>query len=197
MTLWRRAPRSVYEVYDEEGYLSGEGEPIGGPESADESFGQTAVSQTAVSCKDSRTVRLFALGLLSVVTVSAAAIVAVGVSRHPNAPALGVARRDGVYPTRPSAGRSGWIPRTHTTVKAAAVSAIAASAAPQVHPRVGGYSHSILRQQGFARGRPYVVYAATAEIQASSDAAGKAVWGTGESSFTSEARIDGEFGFER
>lgn len=208
MTLWRRAPRSVYEVYDEEQYLSDEGEPIGEPESVSEGFGQTAVSQTAVSYNGPRTVRLFALGLLSVVTVSAAAIIAVGVLRHPNAaPTLGVARRDRVYPTRPSAAfesatptskvRSGWTSPTHTTVKAGAISVIAASVVPQVRPQVDGHSESSTRQQGFARDWHSVVHDTTAQIQASSDVEDKAVWGAGEPSLTNEARIDGEFGFER
>jgi hypothetical protein len=204
MTLWHRAPRSVYEVYDEEQYLSGEGNPVGEPGSAGEDLGQTSVPY-----RGPRTVRLLALALLAVVTVSALGIVAVGLVRHPKVvPALGVARREHTHSSRTSAIFKSTTPvstvrpgltahvRAITRVSAAspaAASAITASTAPR--PR--GPSRSGLPQQRFATYGRSSKDTPAAPLQSSSSIASETVWVTGESPLTNETRIADEFGFER
>jgi hypothetical protein len=114
MTFWRRAPRSVYQVYDEESYLSGEGAPAGvgepvasdelvstgtpagasGPAGAGGLAGDERERMVALS-HGLRTVRLLALSLLGIVTAIAATIVAAQVLHHSQAaPAPVVAHRD-------------------------------------------------------------------------------------------------------
>jgi hypothetical protein len=199
MTLWRRAPRSVYRVYDEEQYLSGEGEPSSEPGPVGEDLGQTTVPYSSP-----RTIRLLALGLFAVVTASAAVIVAVGVLSHPKAaPTLGVARHERTHPSRilavpesttpAPAVRPGWTAHAQTVVKVGAASATTASAALQQRSN----SRSVSPRRRFAAGGFSAVYAPTASAQPSSDVAREVVWGTSEAPLANEARIDGEFGFER
>lgn len=127
MTLWRRAPRSVYQVYDEESYLSGDGaaasvgEPTGasgldgvsGPAGAGRSAGEEREQMETLS-HGPRAVRLLALGLLGVVSVIAATIIAAQTLHHSQAPPAPIAgRRDRV--------RSAWTATPHSPTPASRV----------------------------------------------------------------------------
>jgi hypothetical protein len=95
MTLWRRAPRSVYQVYGEDQYLAGDGEPV--REDRDEA---------EVQSHGSRSGRLLAFGLLAGVMASALGLVALDVLRHsPPAHSTAVAHSGPVqqsYPAEPA-----------------------------------------------------------------------------------------------
>lgn len=218
MTFWRRAPRSVYRVYDEDQYLAGEPEHVGEGEPAGEDREQTA----AVS-RGPRSVRLLALGLLAAVTTSAAAIVAVEVSRHSQtASAPPVARRDRAHPAGPAVPR----PPMPASRRWLGPTATPMASAPAVPERAMRRSVTASLSSAVTRGRS-APYSSTAPTQPSVGAADMAVWHTGESLSAggcspigeppardrsparggllttgeslsaSELHTDGEFGFER
>jgi hypothetical protein len=111
VTLWKRAPRSVYSVYGEQEYLSG------GDLDAGEQESSPAIAYEPSSA--SRSTRLLGLGLLVGVILSAIALVALNAS-HPGAPSRGdIGRRAPVdqasAPVRPrSVTHARTLPGTYT-----------------------------------------------------------------------------------
>jgi hypothetical protein len=194
MSFWRRAPRSVYQVYDEEQYLAGESETAGEGELASEDHEQITVP-TQVPTHGPRSVRLLALGVLAVVTVSAASIVAVAARHHSQTgPVPVVAHRGRTHPawttepelpTRVSQAQPSRTPRVVLVASAPVVPKLPAhSSAVSSSRRVGMDERSVMPPSG-------------APMQPSSEVADAAAWPTNESSPTNESQIDDEFGFER
>lgn len=187
MTLWHRAPRSVYQVYDEEQYFAGEDEPV-----------VEDREQPAPSSHDPRSVRLLALGLLATVTLSVAGIVAVDALRRSHTtPAPAVSRRDPTRQARPvalsppmpaSGGERGSAVRTMTIATPVPVPAVSERPARRpavVSPRCVG----VPGRSG--------AYPLAAPIERTVAAADVASWHASESPPTDESQVDGEFGFER
>ncbi len=205
MTLWRRAPRSVYRVYDEESYLSGEGaaagvgEPAGAspPAGADRSA-DGGYEQVEALSHSPRVVRLLTLGLLGVVTAIAATIVAAQLLHHSQAAQAPVA----VHRDR---GRSAWTatPRPPTpappvrpgsrTRTATVAPVVSASAIPAPPARIS----AVVSSGGSGRSGASAVSPLASRMRPSPVVADVALLPAGESLSESESHTDGEFGFER
>lgn len=193
MTLWRRAPRSVYRVYDEESYLSGEGASagVGGP--ADDGR-----EQLAPPLRGPRALRLLALGLLGIVTAIAATIVAAQLLHHAQTDPPVAARRDrtgSVWamasqpPTPASREHPGSTTRSVTAAPVALAPAIPATPA---HSSVAASLGGSARRSGGS-----VVSALVPPTRPSTGVANAAWLSASESLAANESRANGEFGFER
>jgi hypothetical protein len=192
MSLWRRAPRSVYRVYEEEQYLAGEGEPpVEDLPAAEDREAIAALS------RGSRYGRLLPLGLLAAVTASATGIAAMAIMRRPyKAPVPAVAHRDRAHPTRPAASalpmpvsraRPGSIARAVKTVSLIS---------PPVAAGPAAHRFAVVSPGPIGMGGRSAVYAPTSPIQPAAGAADMATWHTSELSATNESHADNEFGFE-
>jgi hypothetical protein len=222
VTFWRRTPRSVYQVYDEERYLAGEDAPGGVSEPAG-AVGPVGDEREQMQAQSHgpRVVRLLALGLLGVVTAAAAIIVAVQMLHHTKAVSAPIAaRRDHTRsvwtPSQPPVpawrAQPGSITRTVRAAPVASAPIVPAAAPP---------SSAATSSRGFGGSGGTVVSPPTPLTRSSAGIADAASWPTSElppangspsangslleggSSVTSvfpptnESHVDGEFGFER
>jgi hypothetical protein len=194
MTLWRRAPRSVYQVYDEESYLAGEDAPAGMGEPVD-SGGPVGVGLPAHEERERmttlshgpRAVPLLTFGLLGVVAAVAAIIVVVQLPHRPRAaPAPVVAHRDRTpstwvsEPQQPKpALRSRLGSPTQAVTAAPAVSAPAASAETP-------HRFATPSSRGFGKSGGSAVYPSTPLTLPSAAIAGTASWPTSELALADE-----------
>jgi hypothetical protein len=209
MTLWHRAPRSVYQVYDEESYLSGEGaaagvgEPTGasGPAGAGRSAGDGRERMEAPS-HGPHAVRLLTLGLLGLVTAIAATIIVVQALHHSQAaPAPVTSHRDRTRsawtatsqppmpkPTPASRVQPGSTTRTVTSESVAS--------APVV-PVPPAYISAAVSSGGSGRSGASAISPLASPTGPSAGVADAASLPVGEPLSASESHTDGEFGFER
>ena len=204
MTLWRRAPRSVYQVYGEESYLSGEGVAagVGEPAGADGLPGAGRSTdggheQMEALSHSPRAIRLLMLGLLGVVAAIVATIVAAQVLHHSQAaPAPVVVHRDRTrsawtatsqLPTPTPPVRAG--SRTRTATFAPVVSASAIPAPP-------AHISAAVSSGGSGRSDTSVVSPLASPMRSSPVVADAALLPAGEPLSASESHADGEFGFE-
>jgi hypothetical protein len=222
MTFWRRAPRSVYQVYDEESYLSGEGaaagvgEPVGasGPVDAGRPVGDGREHMEALS-HGPRAARLLILGLLGVITAVAAIIVAAHVLHHSRAaPSPVAAHRDRTRSAwtampQPPTPASRERPRSTTrTVTSAPVASVPALPAPSSHSFAAASSGGSGRSDASAVSplasptQPLVGIADAASLPASELPSTDELSSTNASlpeaasPSANELHTDGEFGFE-
>jgi hypothetical protein len=213
MTLWKRAPRSVYQVYDEEQYLAGSDlpgseeiglghesqAPTNGSGQIDPGYPKDPGAAPGVYTRQERdglaerfrqrnSSRVLALGLLSVVTATATGLVALGVSRH-SAPPLAPVRRVPVRRQRSemaaASASTSAVPYRRVVVEPLGPERVASG--PMVLPsrRVGTSAHP-------AAGPP------AASIERLAEVVDVARWHATESQpMTAESQGDDEFGFER
>jgi hypothetical protein len=227
MTLWHRAPRSVYQVYDEEQYLSGadvpDGEETGpGHESqapasgigqidpeCPQDLGEMTGEHTrrerdglAERSRQRSLGRMLALSLLCVVTASVACLVAFAVSRH--SAATPPVHRALARPLRSVVSGSN-VPMSKMSASSVSASAVSVYPSPDrravVKPveleRVASGPMVVPPRRVGTSARP-VAGPPPAPIERLGEVADVARWHATESlPTTTESQIDDEFGFER
>lgn len=216
MTLWHRAPRAVYRVYDEDEYFAGTGEPSGdepGPGSAQDApasglgridpalhgdlgaesamYGTKGHREFAALSRGHNAVRLLAIGLLVGVTVSAASLVALELLGHSH-PGLApiTAHLDTTHPDRPALVRTAPTATARTAGAAPAQPALASPEGPARRPAVVSLRH--VGMPGRSGANPF-----KPPTEWPVGAADVTAWHTSESPPTTERQVDSEFGFER
>jgi hypothetical protein len=183
VTLWKRAPRSVYSVYGEQEYLSG------GDLDAGEQEPSLAIAYEPSSA--SRSTRLLGLGLLVGVILSAIALVALNAS-HPHTPS----RRD--------IGRRASVNRTSGTASAPVRPGRATHAG--THAKTEGLSAFRAVRRDREHGERFVARVPTATPPVRAGSTQPTVLESSPTRLPRSGRsgsvrvvelIDGEFGFER
>ncbi len=195
MTFWQRTPRSVYQVYDEERYLAGEGVPdgVGEPAGTGRPVGDEREWMQELS-HGPRVIRLLVLGLLGVVTAIAATIVAAQVLHHTKAAPVPIAaRRDHTrslwtasQPHLPASQPHLYASRVRPGSTRRTVTSAPVASAPRTPAAVPYSSIAALGRSGGSAMSP-----SRPSTRLSAGIAGAASWPT------SESHVDDEFGFER